>query len=407
MSDQIKYSFFSFWRKEWFFLLILIIFFSNLLGTLGLYLGLVLVPFILKRAKFPYYIDSSFIYLLLFSITYVFSLSANDLFGEAKGYIIFYLIYPCAFYVLGRNLFTKWYDQKYLIFLIMIFSFAIPSIVIILGDIVNNGYINSSRLIETNDGQFLAATLHGVNLSLGISCIGLLFAPTKNIMEKKYRIIFILFGFICLICNIHFLNRTGLVIMGIAILIVLVLKSLYFGFKKNLIVLFLISIVLIGSYSSLSNSQILVGFNDRQEEQKYESIGGGRGSRWSQGVDIILKNPFGGGDFIYGERYYAHNFWLDVGEMGGIIPLIPLFFFTVLNLRKLITVVKRTFYESFFLGSLLLLLNLGFMLTFFVEPILEGNSQYVFAYIMLVGMTSIMYKKNNLLNSKFNLNNNK
>jgi hypothetical protein len=393
MSTKPRISFYTFFLKEWFFLLILMIFFSNLLGTLGMYLGLLLVPLTMNRAKFPFYIDSSFIYLFLFSITYVISLYANDLFGEAKGYIIFYLIYPCVFYVIGRNLITKWYDQKYLILLLVIFSFAIPSIVIIFEDIIENGYINSSRLIETKDGEFLAATLHGVNLSLGISCIGLLFAPTKNIIEKKYRFIFILFGFICLICNIHFINRTGVVIMGLSVFTVYIFKTVYFGFKKNLIVLFLISIVLIGSYTSLSNSKILIGFNDRQEEQKYESIGGGRGSRWSQGVDVIFKNPLGGGDFIYGERYYAHNFWLDVGEMGGVIPLIPLILFTVLNLRKFITVIKRTFSQSFFFGSLLFLINLGFMLTFFVEPILEGNSQYVFAYFMFVGMTSMVNKK--------------
>jgi hypothetical protein len=393
MSTKSRISFYTFILKEWFFLLILMIFFSNLLGTLGLYLGLLLVPLTMNRAKLPFYIDTSFIYLFLFSITYVISLYANDLFGDAKGYIIFYLIYPCVFYVIGRNLITKWYDQKFLILLLVIFSFAIPSIVIILEDIIENGYINSSRLIETKDGEFLAATLHGVNLSLGISCIGLLFAPTKNIIEKKYSFIFILFGFICLICNIHFINRTGVVIMGLSVFIVYIFKTVYFGFKKNLIVLFLMSIVLIGSYTSLSNSEILIGFNDRQEEQKYESIGGGRGSRWSQGVDVIFKNPFGGGDFIYGERYYAHNFWLDVGEMGGVIPLIPLILFTVLNLRKFITVVKQTFSQSFFFGSLLFLINLGFMLTFFVEPILEGNLQYVFAYFMFVGMTSMFNKK--------------
>jgi hypothetical protein len=393
MIDKKNYSISSFLHKEWFFLLILIIFFSSLLGTFGSYLGLLLVPIIIKKTNIFNNIDSSFIWLFFFSVTYVFSLYANDLFGDAEGYILFYLIYPCVFYVIGKYLMTKWYNQKYLIFFSIILAFALPSIIIVFFDIINNGYINSERQIENDKGEFLSATLHGVKFSLGISCIGLIFSPTKNIIEKKYRFIFIFFGFICLICNIHFLNRTGLVIMGIAILIVLVLRDLYFGFKKNLIVLFLISVVLIGSYSSLSNSKILEGFNDRQEEQKYESIGGGRGSRWSQGIDFILQNPLGGGDYIYGYRYYAHNFWLDVGEMGGIIPLIPLVFFNLLNLRKLVIVVQRLSHKSFFLSALLVVINLGFMLTFFVEPIFEGNSQYVFAYFMFMGMSSIFYKK--------------
>lgn len=392
MIDKRIYNISSFLHKEWFFFLILMIFISNILETLGMYLGLLLVPLILNRTNFFHHIDTSFVCLFLFSISYVISLYGNDLFGEAKAFIIFYLVYPCIFYVIGRYLITKWYEQKYLILLIVIISFAIPSIIIVINDIINNGYINSARLIENDKGEFLSATLHGVKFSLGISCIGLIFAPTENLIEKKYRIVFIVFGFICLFCNIHFLNRTGLIIAATVIVMTLISRSFYFGFKNNFAVLFVLSILFFSFFYSSLGSQVLMGFSDRQEEQIYESVAGGRGSRWSQGIDLIIKNPFGGGNFLYGDRYYSHNFWLDIGVMGGIIPFFLMVIFVIINFNKNRLLIKHLFKSSFFYGTILLIINIAFILTFFVEPILEGNPQYVFAYFMFMGMNSISYK---------------
>ena len=393
MTNKIKNNFLSFFRKEWILLIILTIIFSDFLGTLGMYLGLLLVPLLLKRTNFFSHFNSSFVCLIFFSISYVISLYGNDLFGKANGLIIFYLIYHCLFYVIGRYLMSKWYDQTYLILFIIIFSFAIPSVIIVISDIIKNGFINVMRLIENEKGEYLAATLHGVKFSLGISCLGLIFAPTENIIEKRYRLIFIIFGFICLICNIHLLNRTGLIIIGFVFLTILLSRIFFIGFKNNFIILFLFTILFFGFFSSSLGTKVLIGFNDRQEEQIFESVAGGRGSRWSQGIDLIINKPFGGGNFLFGKRYYSHNFWLDVGVMGGIIPFVLLVIFTLINININRLLIKKAFVFSFFYGSILLVLNIAFMLTFFVEPILEGNSQYVYAYFMFVGMTSMVNKK--------------
>lgn len=108
------------------------------------------------------------------------------------------------------------------------------------------------------------------------------------------------------------------------------------------------------------------------DTQRIESI--------TEGLISLLDNPMGG----LNSRTYFHNMWLDVGRVGGVIPAVLMLLFTMSNLLA----VRR-----FFLSNaqeevryMIALLTCGFILNFFVEPVLEGLFDSFYFYVILHGM---------------------
>jgi O-antigen ligase len=307
-----------------------------------------------------------------------------------------YAIYPPIFYVLGRYLMDKWFEYKFLILIFLILSFSLPMIIETINDIFLNGFINLSRGLDLSERNDVAATLIGAKVSLAVTSIGLVFVKADNLYEKRIRLLLLILGFLSLLVTVHLINRTGLVLSFISIVFIVLLN--FKNYKKSNILIGLILIVILGFliYPVLDKYDAIDAYASREEITDYETkSAGGRTARWVEGIDYIVANPLGGGVYLGGARYYAHNLWLDVGEMAGIIPMVLLIVVTILNLKKSAELVFKNNNLSFFFKSLIGTINIGFFLTCFVEPMYEGNFIYVCAYFSFWGMISIIYNKEN------------
>lgn len=113
------------------------------------------------------------------------------------------------------------------------------------------------------------------------------------------------------------------------------------------------------------------------------------------GIVALIEHPFGG--LI--EETYFHNMWLDVARVSGIIPFISICIFTVFTVRTIWWIFenKRIDKSSRYI---ILSFNLGILLNFFVEPILEGMLDMFLTFCLVAGMTEafrVTYKYRNVL----------
>lgn len=385
-------TFLIFIYKNWLILIFTVLVFMGFRQIFAL----LLLPVLLFKTRLKYHTDITFYILLIFSFIYSFLTSIYGINDSLIAYLIMYALYPPIFYILGRYLMDKWYNFKYLFLILLIVSFSFTMIYETIKDIFSNGLINVSRGLDLSDSKDATATLIGSKVSLGVTALGLVFAKTEKLVEKRIKYFLAVWGFISLLVTVHLINRTGLVLLFISIIFVVLLN--FKNYKKSNILIGLILIVILGFliYPVLDKYDAIDAYTSREEITDYETkSAGGRTARWVEGIDYIVANPLGGGVYFGGARYYAHNLWLDVGEMAGIIPMVLLIVVTILNLKKSAELVFKNNNLSIFFKSLIGTINIGFFLTCFVEPMYEGNFIYVCAYFSFWGMISIIYNKEN------------
>ena len=94
---------------------------------------------------------------------------------------------------------------------------------------------------------------------------------------------------------------------------------------------------------------------------------------------------------------YAHNYWLDTARTAGLLPFFFLVLLTIKHVKLTIRLIKLM--DWGLIRSLLIICNIGFLLTFFVEPVMEGNMYYVFLFFVFMGLTKqliLFYKHNRI-----------
>lgn len=378
-------------KKEWLLIFLLAVILTDVFKTTGSYIGLFITPLVWIKSDLKRSFDSNFLMLVLFSGTYVLFMLLNNLYKGSIGLLLFHLLYPVTFYILGRYLMKKWYDQIYFLFFMLISFLSLPSLVSIYSDIIANGFLNETRSVYVDHGETaMSATLHGVRLSLFVVMIGLMFAKVSSLREKMYQYMFLLLSVLSIIANVHLVNRTALAIMIISLVLVFILNIKHYKISNTIAVSFLILLITVSAFYFLNTNKEVIDlytYRNRSDGSGVTDVGG-RLIRWESALNLIVNEPLGGGAFKYGYRYYAHNFWLDVAEMAGIIPAIVILVFTIVNLRKNYHLIIHSNTNNIFFLSILLALNLGFLLTFFVEPIYEANPPYVFLYFCLMGIVS-------------------
>jgi len=350
--------------------------------------------------KYRIKVDKELIWLLLFSFSYSLITTLQGLNDGAIGNMLFFSIYPPLFYLIGKYLISEWPDQRYFLLFFLAFSLSFLTQITVYIDISNNGFLNLSRIIT--DVRFLnsiTATLHGANVSLLVASVALIFAITKKTVENTYKIIFVLFGVLSLISILHLNNRTGLVILGFSLILILIVNLKNYTIKRYLVIFMMLSIVSYFIYPLISNTDIINVYSNKMfDPVKGISTLGERDVRWASGVKSLFNQPFGGGVYVGDVRYYAHNFWLDIAEMGGIIPFITILIFTFYNLKENLYIVRNRKFISSFYVSVILVFNAGFLLTCFVEPMMEGRFIYVCGMFYFWGITRVSYQKIKILN---------
>ncbi len=390
MLNDNKERFSTFLYNEWYILLIILLLFLGF----NLYLGLLLIPIVFLKIRITNHTDILFWGIVAFSVLYSVLTTIYGLNAESKSDTLFFAFYPPVFYILGRYLTEKWENNILFIFFILIFGFSFSALSEILIDIKTNGFLSISRGLDLNFGKDLGATGYGIKLSIGVAATGLFLSPANNAKEKTYKFLLIIISILSIIGTIHLINRSGLVIAFISIVFLLV-KNIKTISRAKLFILFaiLIAFIIIYLMPLLESLDIIDSYVGREDLEGYEtSSAGGRTERWIEGINVLLSNPFGGGFFKDGVRFYAHNLWIDTGEMVGIIPTLLLIIITVIFLKQNYKLILRNQNESNLIKSILLTLNIGFFLTCMVEPIIEANFTFLCGYFFLWGITSILFR---------------
>lgn len=377
--------FFDLFKREP-LMLILLSWFLLTGSTLSTYAVLILVPYVLMHEAMLKEIDIMFFLILSYSVIYAIYAYLNGYFDGAFGNIFFQSLYPPLFYLLGKWLVkTNGIDAIYWIFLILIGFIAIPVFIDVINDIKANQFINPKRLIERVDGSTAnSATNLGIRISLTVACVGVIMGKCFFFIERFFTIVFFAISILGIICVIHLINRTGLILAGVSMILVFILNIKALSKKKIVLLIFsllVLSVVYIPNVQSFSDVEN--AYQKRNDEgEETATTAGGRTALWVMGLENLYKKPFG---VTKTERsYYSHNYWLDTNMNGGIIAFIILLIITYKHISNSIYVIRE--FRPGLLRTLVITCNVGFFLSGAAEPLMEGFMAYVFLLFFFIGM---------------------
>ena len=285
------------------------------------------------------------------------------------------ILSPVCYYVFG-NLVVDYYNRtrkNYLSFLLLTaFFFGAYFYLWTVRDIIEtNSLVSPQRWLIIGATQHTATHI-GTNVSIGL--VGLsAFAVIRGNKTLKWG--FLAVGLLSLLSVIHMVNRSGIIIALLCLIVVL-----FFYYKdtrhfKNFILSMLsivvISIALYTIFLSNSDFQSVVeAYSEREMGAEDASIleGGGRTVRWSDAISNIPSHPFGW-ESSSGGYTYAHNMWLDVAKDAGWIPFVLLI---IISVRIISGILKLQKIECSSLICILLGINVCMFSSAFVEPVLGG-----------------------------------
>jgi hypothetical protein len=328
--------------------------------------------------------DIMFVLITIYSINYAVFTFLNGYNSASMGNVVFISLYPPTFYLLGKYLARSKTAEEIIPFLFLLITLiAIPVIVDVINDIQANQFINIHRTIEREDGtQAASATCLGLRVSLAVASVGLLFGKCNSKYEKIALTPFLVVAGLGITCVLHLINRTGVVLIAVSVLITFLFNVRHFS-RKTILMMVLVMLILTLFY--IPQLQFVTEVSDAyavRNEGGNISTGGGRTQLWEYGLNNILHYPFG---VPRSERvHYAHNYWLDTNMTGGIIALLFLLFITIRHLRNSWQTIRNM--QAGLLRNLFITINIGFFLTALVEPIMEGFMVYVFLLFMFLGI---------------------
>ena len=386
MFQDLRYIF---KRCGWLMLLFLVLMYVSVMNYIQPYLVVVFSAFALLYVFRKKYINWEVGTLGCFSVLYCLMLYIDNNIGSGFNFIA-YLISPFAFYCFGSYVVDRLKHPRLItiFLLLMTLMFALNLYISVVIDINENGFLNIFRLLEVigvyvdNKTGTLAATLYGLNASLGF--VGLVvFAYCRKTLNIWVRVVFLILAIFSLTTVVHLINRTGLVVLVLCFVAV-TLYNIKRNFWRVLGVLVIGAIVVYFAYSfGWVDEEILQVYEAREERGHRISEGGGRTARWIEAIELLVEHPWGYSDLRGVKVHYAHNLWLDVGRVVGVLPFVALLIVTIsygINFLKLLGK------NDGFLCSIFLAYNVVFFLSCMVEPIMEGMALYFYLYVMFWGM---------------------
>ncbi|WKA53992.1 O-antigen ligase family protein [Planococcus shixiaomingii] len=382
--------------KEDVWLIILSAYAMNLLAF-GVYLPLILIipsAFYLLKGKFTRLFFLNVFVLLSFSLVYVLILHLNS--NVTLGFKIMYLFYPTTLFLLGHMLIGNDVDYKkvFKMIFVMIISFAFFAALSFLNTFLIYGNYDNSMIalkgryvVSIWDNSLVTATGLNTYLSLSLSLLGLVFLNSNKIEKASLiKISSVCLFIMCIYISFVAGNRTSIV-LAIVSFIIVILFSDKLNTKKIrsiITVVFLLAFSKIAFAANwfdlqtkLQSSNLYLRFKEvsLMEDPRIEV--------WKNSLKEILKNPIDTREISL-DLNFAHNMWLDVGIVGGVMPLILLSVFTIISLFIMITFLKSN--HPVMLKGMILGLFTAFYLQFFVEPIFQGWFTFFNVFCFIVGI---------------------
>lgn len=298
------------------------------------------------------------------------------------------ILAPASLYLIGQKISKKCRNFDVLLFVLFILSlsFSIVPMISILLQIQENGFINGTRSLYLiwDKGSLRSATQFASFFVFNMAAIGLLNVKKKTKMEKLMSIAIVFLFVLSLICVLRLGSRT-LILVG---LISLLSSYLYNINKKSLLnVIFNLLIAFLGINYLVSifdiNSDVMYFFASRLNSDEYGvTNAGGRTERWISALNSIIEYPFGWKLSTFGG--YAHNFWLDIARVAGIVPFIIMLKITF-NSIKILLKSHNLLKGNEYVRSYFFICFLAFMLLFLVEPVMDGMFLLFLFYCFYVG----------------------
>ncbi len=381
------------------------------IGSISYYIipVVLILFFIVTINNLKYLVDFDFLILTLFSILYNLFNKATS--NQDLGFLrnIELNLFPSIFFILGKIFSKRVQDERDYIKFVMIltFIFFVLPFVSNLISIINNGYMATREvplLLASNESDNLAATIMASYFSLNMAFFPLLFTKFQVKEKINYRIIFTLFFIIGLICVSNLISRTGFIISIISLIVVFTLIPLSNKLKfllNFLITLTIITILLIlfGLFDFIENSELYFRFFIEVNQE--EGLASERSDIWVQAFDILTNGNNSHNDHESLEDFkFAHNLWLDIALKAGFLP----FLLMVIFVFKFMFMSYKKYFKFVNLTSKIILINIviAFVVTFMVEPIMDGYFTYFCFFCLLFGFLKALR-----INRKSTLNLNK
>lgn len=180
---------------------------------------------------------------------------------------------------------------------------------------------------------------------------------------------------------------------GIAIFIISIIIGYLYTYKDHNIFrgLLFLCVLAIVCWNYMENSEIYQVFSSREIEGSNIYDAGGRSVRWSIGLASLFDHPMGYQSY----DWYAHNFWLDFGREGGIIPSFILIIFSISII--IICIRLQSFHKiPLHVRFNLLIFTYIINIAFFTEPVHSGSSISMYFYFMLSGIILGLFRQKEL-----------
>ncbi len=326
--------------------------------------------------------------MFLFGISYVIPMWRR---GEPiNSNTIFMIVMPAIVYATAKYLCKRIDTENEFLGLILTIAFCLASWAIFMSiqDTITTGeLINVSRNIEENGKLGRSATGYGMMFSAAIGGVGLLFADSKTMFQRYFRIVAILISVMALFGCIHLVNRTGIVLALLSLLVCLLYNTIIRRkYSRGLILAALLSIGLLYAFSSMEFMQeVADSYSARNDGEYGIATSGGRTQLWLDATTHIINYPFGADRLQDSVGNYAHNMWLDAGVIGGWIPFVLIIVMTMRFLGSLYRM-KNNKQISQFAKMYIISLATVVLAQSAVEPVIQGSFQLFLFFFFLWAM---------------------
>lgn len=387
------------------FILVWIIVFINYTNY-GYSMIVFIIPFLFFQNAFLKFFDLKAILLLLFFFVYTSMASFNVDYIKIDT-VVRYLCFPVTAYISGRYIVNvvKSSNQLSLILFLFIESYSIIAILSVLLEIMKYGFIGNlyrdMPLIGRGD-EPIAATLVAGLISLSLISLSVVFIAAKTKTQKWLKFLFFIFAVISIICVLRLGSRTGIALMGITVISVIIFDfKNYSQVKKIILISSVIILTLVIASFVMTNEELFTFYSSRGESDEYgSSTFGGRTQLWSYFISQMPNYLLGGiPQSLYLNSPYAHNIWLDIARVAGVLPLSLFLIFSIQTFRTLSRFI-RTQSVDMFLKSIFIVLIIGMTSQFFVEPVIEGLFMLLVFFCMILGMIEELNNRKKSYNKK-------
>lgn len=391
-------------RHDWFLLLCLLISVSHIFFQWYEVFFIVPVFIMLLSRPLSKPCRRTATWLFLFSVSYLIGCHFHGGIGSRTLYVVY--LFPPLFYMAGSYIGStyKWSESTLVTLLFsLLLMYAIYDLVQMLYFLFSGeGVIISNRNILDESGDIThGATGYAMLLSVLICGLAFLFTPRQEGILRWIRIVGLILGALALYGMASIVTRTSIVEAAIVLLFSLIMTIIDNNKQRNMIglVLGLFVFILVVYFLKKTSllSQYFEAYQMRLENETYgyDNVGG-RSMRWWAGLRSLLSNPFGtstGRIQGFGlNNAYAHNMWLDVGLRSGWFPFIILLVLSIRNVHNSIRLLKDKSYQ-YFTRLYFFAVFLVFVLSCFVEPVLDGVYNHFLVYLVFCGMVSEMKPK--------------